>query len=273
MRRNVGAVHLSKLKLKLCGGSVHRKRRVGLWATATVFMLCAVRAVYLSSTHTDGAVVSPNGSSIAVQNQLGYLTSFILDAASQRICVIDANNARSTSIYSNRGLVIATQDPLGAPTSFTHDANRNAILRVDARNWPTTYTMDPLNRTYGTLYMDGSMVTNTWDAAAQQLTSQDITGVTSLLWDLNGRQIATQNPTGINLTNTLDPLGNRLVLADPWGATTYAWDAQSRLTGILNPLNEQTTIQWDPLNRESHRVLANGMAVSPRRHRSDSRDV
>jgi len=146
-------------------------------------------------------------------------------------------------------------------------------VRVDVRNWPTTYTMDPLNRTAGTLYVDGSMVTNTWDAAGQQLTSQDITGITSLLWDLNGRQMATQNPTGINLTNTLDPLGNRLVLADPWGVTSYTWDAQSRLIGILNPLNEQTTIQWDPLNRESHRVLANGMAVSPRRHRSDSRDV
>ncbi len=128
------------------------------------------------------------------------------------------------------------------------------LVSTSTLGYTTTTNWDAAGR------IDGTMVTNTWDAAGQQLTSQDVTGVTSLLWDLNGRQIATQNPTGINLTNTPDPLGNRLVLADPWGVTSYAWDAQSRLTGILNLLNEQTTIQWDPLTRESHRVLANGMA-------------
>ena len=37
---------------------------------------------------------------------------------------------------------------------------------------------------------------------------------------------------------------------------------QSRLTKIQNPLNEVTSIQWDALDREQHRVLGNGMAVS-----------
>ena len=72
---------------------------------------------------------------------------------------------------------------------------------------------------------------------------QDSTGITGYVYDLNGRQIAVQNPTGINLTYTLDPLGNRLVLADPWGSTSYSWDIQSRLTGIQNPLAERTTMQ------------------------------
>ncbi len=105
-------------------------------------------------------------------------------------------------------------------------------------------------------------MTNTWDSAEQQLTSQDVTGITSLLWDLDGRKYATQNPTGINLTVTLDPVGNRLVLQDNYGVTTYTRDIQSRLTGILNPYNEQTTMQWDCLDRESHRVLANGGIIS-----------
>ena len=76
---------------------------------------------------------SANGSLIAQQNQLGYITSFILDPASQRICVVDANNGRSTTMFSSRGYVSATQDQLGALTSFTQDPNGNTILRVDAR--------------------------------------------------------------------------------------------------------------------------------------------
>jgi RHS repeat-associated protein len=207
-------------------------------------------------------VFSPNGSLIAQQNQLGYITSFVLDAASQRICVVDANNGRSTTIYSNRGFVSATQDQLGALTSFSQDANGNNILRVDARNWPATYTIDALNRVAQTLYIDSTRVTNTWDAISQQITSQDVTGITSYVWDQDSRKTATQNPTGINLTQTLDAVANRLVLQDNFGVTSYAWDNQSRLTGIQNPLNERTTIQWDALDREQHRVLGNGMAVS-----------
>ena len=71
-----------------------------------------------------------------------------------------------------------------------------------------------------------------------------------------------QNPTGINLTSTLDALGNRLVLQDNYGVTSYTWDVQSRLVGILNPYNEATTMQWDALDREYHRVLANGCTAS-----------
>jgi YD repeat-containing protein len=56
-------------------------------------------------------------------------------------------------------------------------------------------------------HIDGIVVTNTWDAAGHQITSQDVTGITSFVWDLNGRKTATQNPTGINLTTTLDALG------------------------------------------------------------------
>src|ERR1019366_8757853 len=135
-------------------------------------------------------------------------------------------------------------------TSFTRDANGNTILRVDARNWPTSYTADPLNRISGQVYIDGTRVTNTWDSAGQQLTSQDSTGITVYVWDLDGRKTATQNPTGINLTQTLDLVGNRLVLQDNYGVTTNTWDLQARLSTIWNPLNERTTLSWDAIDRE-----------------------
>ena len=128
--------------------------------------------------------------------------------------------------------------------------------------WPTTYTVDALNRAAQTQYIDNTRVTNSWDPAGQPFVNADITGIYSYVWDLDGRLSSTVVPTGIALTNTLDSVGNRMALADSFGRTTYSWDLQSRLVGMLNPINEQTTIQWDPLNREQHRVLANGGTVS-----------
>ena len=139
----------------------------------------------------------------------------------------------------------------------------NTVLRTDARNRVTSYTLDALNRTVGTLYVDSTRVTSTFDAAGQPITSQDVTGITSFAFDLDGRQISVLYPAGNALTYSLDPVGNRLLLVDPdSGLTSYSWDAQNRLVGIVNPFNEVTTIQWDALDREQHRVLGNGMNVS-----------
>lgn len=202
------------------------------------------------------------GRRIAVQDARGYQTSFILDAANQQIAVLDANRGRTSSLFDGRGIQYASQDPLGAFTSFQFDPVGNTILRTDARNWPTTYLIDALNRTIGQIYIDSTRVTNTFDAAGQQITSQDVTDITTYTWDLDSRKIVVLNPTGIALTSTLDPVGNRLVLQDIGGRTSYSWDTQNRLTGIVNPYAEATTIQWDALNREQYRILANGMSVS-----------
>src|SRR5207245_1805264 len=96
----------------------------------------------------------------------------------------------------------------------------------------------------------------------QQITSQDATGITTFVWDLDGRRTAVVNPTGIILTSSLDGMGNRLTLQDIVGITSYSWDQQNRLQGMVNPYSERTTIQWDALDREMHKVLANGMAIS-----------
>ncbi len=139
-----------------------------------------------------------------------------------------------------------------------YDASSNTILKVDARSWPITYTIDALNRTAVSAFINGTINTNTWDSAGQQLTMQDVTGITGYVYDLDGRQIAVQNPTGINLTYSFDTIGNRLTMQDIGGITSYAYDAQSRPLTIWNPLNEITTMAYDALDREYHRVLANG---------------
>jgi len=139
----------------------------------------------------------------------------------------------------------------------------NTVLRTDARNFATSYTLDALNRTVGQLYPNGTMVTNTFDAAGQQITQQDSTGIRSFSWDQDGRQIGVVDPTGMTLTYTLDPVGNRLLLQDPnAGLTSYSWDAQNRLTSIVNPFAERTTVSFDALDRELQKTLGNGMAVS-----------
>ena len=88
------------------------------------------------------------------------------------------------------------------------------------------------------------------------ISQQDVTGLTSFAFDLDGRQIGVLYPAGNALTYSLDLLGNRLLLVIlNSGLTSYSWDVQNRLVGIVNPFNEFTTIQHDALNREQHRVL------------------
>lgn len=199
----------------------------------------------------------------AEQDARGYFTSFAFDAAGQQTAVITANGGISTSLYDARGMIYGTQDPLGAFTTYQFDAVGNTIKRVDARSLVTTYTPDALNRTVGILYQDGTRVTSTFDADGQQTTEQDVTGVTTFGYDLDGRQISVAYPgTGI-LTYTFDTVGNRTALTDiDGGLTTYSWDNNNRLTNIVNPFSEHTTISYDNLDRERYRVLGNGMAVS-----------
>jgi len=123
--------------------------------------------------------------------------------------------------------------------------------------------LDALGRTTGQVYLDGTRATFTLDAAGEQTTMQDVTGVTTLLWDNEGRQVGVMNGAGKALSFTLDPAGNRSVLLDSdGGLTTYTHDEQNRLTGIVNPYNEFTTIQHDALDREVKKTLGNGMIVS-----------
>ena len=115
----------------------------------------------------------------------------------------------------------------------------------------------------GQLYIDGTRVTNTFDAAGQQLTQQDLLGIRSFGYDLDGRKTSVAFPTGLNLTMTFDAVSNRIVLLDPDnGLTSWSYDAQNRIVGIANPFAELTTIVWDALDREQRKTLANGMVVS-----------
>ena len=176
---------------------------------------------------------------------------------------MDANSHRTTSLFSGRGDLLSTQDALAAFTSWQYDAVGNPSLRIDARNWPTSYTVDALNRTVGQDYIDGTRVTRTFDAADQQLTQLDLLGVRSFGYDLDGRQTSVAFPTGLNLTHTFDPVSNRLSTLDPDnGRTSWSYDQQNRIVGIANPFAELTTIVWDALDREQRKTLANGMVVS-----------
>lgn len=87
-------------------------------------------------------------------------------------------------------------------------------MRIDARCWPTTFTLDALGRTVGRQYIDGTRATFTFDAAGEQTTMQDVTGVTTYLRDNAVRQIGVVNGAGKALTFTLDLVGNRMGLVD-----------------------------------------------------------
>lgn len=208
-------------------------------------------------------VLDEVGRTKAVQDGRGHITSFAFNAAGQQTAIITANNSITTSLYDARGLVYSIQDPLGAFMTYQFDAIGNTIKRIDARNLVTTYTQDVLNRTVATLYQDGTRITVTFDNAGQQTTMQDLAGVTSFGYDFDGRQNSVAYPGIGTLTYTFDAVGNRTLLTDIDGdLTTYTWNSNGQIIGIVNPFSERTTISYDALDRERHRVLGNGMALS-----------
>ena len=146
------------------------------------------------------------------------------------------------------------------------------------------HTVDALNRTAHTLYIDATRVTNTWDSAGQQLTMQDVTGVTGYVYDLDGRQIAVQNPTGISLTSTLDSLGgpSEVVLGQGrsrqmryiWGglasqnrsgtSSFYLYDSQGSVRNLVNPAGAITdTYLYTAFGVE---LLTSGSTINPFRY-------
>jgi YD repeat-containing protein len=100
-------------------------------------------------------------------------------------------------------------------------------------------------------------------AVAQPITVQDVSGISTRIWDAASRLTGFVNGLGQALTYSLDSMANRIFMIDcDGGRTTQSYDQQNRLTLILNPYGERTTIVWNNLGREWKKTLANGMIVS-----------
>ncbi len=148
-------------------------------------------------------------------------------------------------------------------TSWAYDAVGNATLRTDARSRLTTYTLDSLNRITGQLYIDETRVTNTFDAAEQQLTMQDVSGITNYSYDRQGMRTVMQKGTSLALTYAFDPGGNTLQYQNPLGGfMQWAYDQQNRVATVFDSDSERTTIAWDALDRLQRVTLGNGVTTS-----------
>ena len=210
---------------------------------------------------------------IANQDARGYLTTFAYDSHGLQIALMDANGHITSMNYDGRGMLTSQQDPLGVFTTYSYDPVGNTALRVDGNNRPATYVYDALNRETSRLYFDATSVLSAYDAAGQQLSMQDVTGLTAYSYDLVGQQQSVASPTGSVLTYSYDGVGNRIGLlalsvSNPafenpnvTAMITYAYDANKRLASVWNGYNERTTFAYDALNRDFSRTLANGQVI------------
>jgi RHS repeat-associated protein len=186
---------------------------------------------------------------IAQQNELGFLTSFVLDATGRRIAVIDARSNVTSTVFNGRGDLIATQDALGIYTSFQFDPDGNQTLRTDGRNWPTTYQYDALNRQVGVQYLNGQLVTNTYDAASELTVTADWTGLTTTVYDRVGNTSQVYSPAGIFIRYAYDGANQVTGVEDSKeGWTTYTRDANGNAIQAINAYNEWYTMVYDTRN-------------------------
>jgi|GEM_PF-687004 len=193
----------------------------------------------------------------------GYRTSFQYDSAGQQIAIQDARSNTTSFVFDVMGRIQSRQNAIGNVTTWLYDAAGRNTTQIDANGNIKTMIFDAVGRLGTVQYANGTRVTLQYDAVGRRTTMMDSGGTTSYTYtsrsELSGQII----PSGARLTMQYDAVGNRILLTDPDdGLSTYSWDAQNNLIGIANPFSELTTIQYDALNREKHRILANGMGVS-----------
>jgi len=112
------------------------------------------------------------------------------------------------------------------------------------------------------VYDSGRTSSFGFDAAGRQTEMSDETGTTSYDYDQAGRLSSASYPGTGTLFYGYDESNNRTQMTDrDGGLTSYSYDANNRLTRLQNPLGEVTSFLYDALDRESGRVLANGVTM------------
>ncbi len=148
--------------------------------------------------------------------------------------------------YDDRRLLVTTTYAKGSAdefsTSRTYWKNRLLKTSTDGRGETTrTYWTDAYKQA-GSVFADGSNVTNSYDAA--------------------DRLIATRNPEGYWTTNVLDEVGRVLVVQTSESTVSNSYDIVGNLLEFTDAEERTTQYDYDALNRKIRIDLPDGTATT-----------
>ncbi len=203
-----------------------------------------------------------------VENSLGQVTLYQMDAANQVVSVTDALGGETTYAYDDQtGQKVAETDAAGGETTYTYDARGNctrvvapggAMIEVefDDRNLPVVARdalknqwqwgydrrgqlagrIDPLGRRTQFQWEGGRLVGLT-DPAGQQ---------TRLAYDRNGNLNAIRTPDGSESRWSYDGLGRCVAATDAKGnVQRREYDLLGRVTRVLEPDGNSRELEYD----------------------------
>ena len=223
---------------------------------------------------------------LSVTDEGNHVRSFTYDNFLRLNSATDLSGSVFQYTYSMDGIQ-SVKDPLGATIfQYTYDSLRNRKTLTTGDNATTTILYGPNNRPSTVTLPSGTTVSLTYDnsqrvlsrttntgesagftynVADQIATTQDATGTTSYLYDVDGRLAEIDYPTGASIRYTYDRVGRVLQIVTKALTTSqenvvsYGYDPAGNLTSIVDPLNGTTTFTYDEVNRCVQRVLPNGV--------------
>jgi RHS repeat-associated protein len=182
----------------------------------------------------------------------GYVLTYLYDQASNRTTMIDAWGV-TTYGYDSKNRLTTVINPFGQITTMAYDALDRVVSQINASGDWISHVYDAAGRQtfIGNFNSSGTAnacFTGTFDNVGNQLTSQEIAGVT-VSWSYDASyQLVNEQRNGSSAYNTsyvYDGAGNRISMIDSGATTNYKYDASNALTLLTPPSGSPTTSSYD----------------------------
>jgi RHS repeat-associated protein len=187
----------------------------------------------------------------------GGITHHVRDDAGRVVAVVDPAGGTTRITHDLLGRVVRTESPDGEVVTRSYtpagrlSAEGSRTFEYDAAGRlvaadGTSFSRDPVGRVVAVTDPDGLVISHTYDAAGQVVTTSVDGQEWHASYDHAGRIVSIADPLGAETRFTYDALGRVLTATDALGHTThYDWDADGRCTGVTDPLGNTTRYEWD----------------------------
>ena len=177
-------------------------------------------------THT----FNPLGQSTGTVNATSGVVQTLVDADGNTVAVIDEDGNVTSYVLDALSRQVETIEPNGAVATTTYDAAGNVTKVVDPDSRTITYAYNADNRETG----------ETWLSS-----SSSVLNVLTFTYDHKGNQLTAANSAG-TITYTYDALERVATRTDIFGlVTTYSYNATNEQTSMQDSLGGTLTAVYD----------------------------
>jgi RHS repeat-associated protein len=190
------------------------------------------------------------------------------DSASGQLTNVLGPTGESLSyVYDNLGNVKATRFGDGNWLTNYYNAQNNVASNALPNGISIHHQYDGAGRLTNSISSMGEVASLAYNGNDAVSRMSDNTGGTTNLYDLAGRLIGIDHPTGATVRYELDKLDRITAITNRtsgFGApyiVRYAYDAIGNITNITDPFGGHTTFQYDRTGRRTKRALPNGITT------------